>query len=169
MSSAFSTSERKRVLAEVKDWFFDQYLQRFIAVVGRGGSASFITDYWGAPLWVSIDDDPIVLARTAEEIIEVIEPIHARMRAAGYGTTLVPNWEITPLNARSATVRVIWLRGRKDLSETERCAVNFTVMKRDDGWRSIAVQQTSDVTDNTLDAIWSADTGIGAPEGEAAR
>lgn len=166
---AFSASQHERVLAEVKRWFFGEYLQRFITVVEQGGDASFITDYWGAPLWVSIDDNPVVLARTAEEISAVIGPIHDRMHAAGYGTTLVPDWQITPLNARSATVRVIWSRRRRDLSEIERCAVTFTVMKRDDGWRSIAIQQTSDVIADTLDAIWSTESGAGAPETEAVR
>lgn len=165
MSLAFSKSEHERVLAEVKNWFFGDYLRRFITVVGESSSeGSFITDYWGAPLWVSIDDNPIVLARDAEEIAKVIGPIHDRMHAEGYGTTLVPDWEITPLNARSATVRVIWSRRRKDLSEIERCAVTFTVMKRADGWRSIAIQQTSEVTADTLDEIWSTDMGSGAPD-----
>lgn len=164
MSSAFSKSEHERVLAEVKRWFFGDYLQRFIAVVEQGADASFITDYWGAPLWVSIDDNPVVLARTADEVTDVMEPIHARLRTAGYGTTVVPDWQVTPLNARSATIRVIWSRCRKDLSEIERCAVTFTVMKRDDGWRTFAIQQTSDVTADTLDAIWPIETGVGAPE-----
>jgi hypothetical protein len=165
MSSALPESEK--VLAEVKRWFFANYLQGFIEVVERGGDASFITDYWGAPLWVSIDDNPVVLARTAEEVVAVISPIHARLKAAGYGTTAVPDWQITPVNARSAAIRVIWSRCRRDHSEIERCAVNFTVMKRDDGWRVLAIQQISDVTADTLDAIWSTDTGVGAPGAES--
>ncbi|MDN7638795.1 DUF6841 family protein [Burkholderia cepacia] len=147
--------DEQRVLAEVWHWFFDDYLPRWAAAGERGEDSSFVTEYWGAPLWVSIDDTPVILAATEAEVAEILRPIHGRLKAAGYSHTSVPDRRVTVFNSNSAQISAIWSRRRPDESEIERCAVNFSLMRRKDGWRVLHIQQkTTDASD--LADVWTA-------------
>lgn len=144
---------RQETLAEVQKWFFDDYIPRWVKAGERGEDSSFITEYWGAPLWVSIDDIPPVLAKTEAEVTNILRPIHARLKVAGYHHTAVPDRKITVFNSNSAEIKVIWSRRRADDSEIERHVVNFLMMRRDDGWRILSIQQKA-TTSPTVDAVW---------------
>lgn len=146
--------EEKHTLEEVWNWFFEDYLPRWTAAGEQGEDSSFITDYWGAPLWVSIDDSPVVLAATEAQVPGILSPIHVRLKAAGYNHTSVIDRQVTIFNKNSAQVRAIWSRRRADGSEIERCAVSFNLMRREDGWRILHIQQKA--TDaSKLTEVWS--------------
>lgn len=154
MENMSNQIEEKNTLGEVWQWFFADYLPRWTAAGERGEDSSFITEYWGAPLWVSIDDKPVVLAETEVEVAGILAPIHARLKVAGYSHTAVPDRQITVFNKNSAQIRVIWSRRQADESEIERCVVNFSLMRREDGWRILHIQQKN--TDAAaLSEVWS--------------
>ncbi|MEX3968355.1 hypothetical protein AB4Y42_40360 [Paraburkholderia sp. EG286B] len=153
MSHESNQLEENQVLAEVWRWFFDSYLPRWVTAGERGEDASFITDYWGAPLWVSIDDIPPVIATTKAEVVEILRPIHTRLRSAGYSHTAVPDRRAIAFNSNSAQISVIWSRRRSDESEIERCAVNFNLMRLEEGWRIVHIQQKT-TTAPDLTAMW---------------
>ncbi|WP_175831307.1 hypothetical protein [Burkholderia cepacia] len=147
--------DEQGVLAEVWHWFFDDYLPRWVVAGERGEDSSFVTEYWGAPLWVSIDDMPVILGATEAEVAEILRPIHGRLKAAGYSHTFVQDRRLTVFNSNSAQISVIWSRRRADESEIERCATNFSLMRRKDGWRVLHIQQKATDASNLAD-VWAA-------------
>ncbi|MEV7661940.1 hypothetical protein [Paenarthrobacter sp. NPDC089316] len=138
---------------EITQWFFEDYLPRWVTVAEVRDDPSFILDYWGAPLWVGTEAGPVELAATGEEVIEWLKVTFARLQAAGYTHTAVPDRRVVVFNPHSAAVDVIWSRRRADESEIERLAVHFVIARRDDGLRVVSIEATNtDAT--TLDKVW---------------
>jgi hypothetical protein len=145
---------------EITDWFFEYYLPRWIAAVETTSDASFITDYWAAPLWIGDDSGPVTLASTAEDVTAWFKTTFDRLKAAGYTHTAVSDRRVVVFNKNSAGIDVIWSRRRADESEIERLAVHFVVARRSDGLRIVTIETTSTDSD-TLDKIWPIRLGEG--------
>ncbi|MFI5798732.1 hypothetical protein [Streptomyces sp. NPDC051677] len=144
--------------AEISNWFFEDYLARYITAVGSSNDPSFIAEYWAAPLWVGSDDGPVVLLRTVEEVIGLFKATFDRLQGAGYTHTAVLDHRIVIFNRHSAAVDVIWSRRRVDESEIERLAVHFVIGRREDGLRAVAIEAACTASDS-LDANWPVHRG----------
>lgn len=140
--------------AEVTDWFFEDYLPRWVAAAA-GTSADgpeFIHAYWGTPLHVTgleqsfwcLDD---------ESVLGFLEQNHAPLRAAGYSHTVVPDRRVFVYNTVGAAIEVIWSRRAADETEIQRWATHFELAKSDAGWRVIGVQAAATDQD-TLEGAW---------------
>jgi hypothetical protein len=146
-------------LGEVTTWFFEDYLGRWVTAGATGASPTFITEYWSSPFWVSIPGVPPGALPDPESVIGFLDAMQTRLRAAGYTHTVVPDRRIIVLNDRGATIEVIWSRRRADESEIERLAVHFAVVRRDMGWRAVAVfAQPTDA--ELLDKVWPISRGV---------
>ncbi|MDT9700268.1 hypothetical protein [Streptomyces sp. P17] len=142
MAPAATTPDPKAKSAfdEVRAWFFEDYLQRWVKAGAAGTSPTFITEYWGVPLWVGVEGHTPAVLLSAEAVIEFLDGMQTRLRASGYSHTVVPDRRLTLFHDRGAAIEVIWSRRRADESEIERLAVNFNCVKGEDGWRVIAIQ-----------------------------
>jgi glyoxylase-like metal-dependent hydrolase (beta-lactamase superfamily II) len=139
---------------EVERWFFDDYLQTWIAV-GAGTIArdsDFILDYWSAPMHWS-DDQVSRWILDPPDVVAVLQQLHSRLRAEGYADTTVPDHRVTAYHNNGAAVEVIWSRRRSDGTEIERVAAHFEVAREPAGWRIISVQAVPTISD-TLNAVW---------------
>lgn len=146
---------------DVTRWFFKEYLGTWITAGATGASPTFITDYWSAPLWVSVPGmTPGALPDDAA-VVGFLDGMQTRLRAAGYTHTVVPDRRVTAFNDRSATIEVIWSRRRADESEVERLAVHFAVVRRDEGWRIVAIFGQPTTVDR-LDEAWPITQGEGS-------
>lgn len=134
-----TTPVTSSALEEVRAWFFDDYLPTWVTAGASGASATFIGQYWTAPLWVSNGQQAGVLP-TEAEVVGFLDGMQTRLRENGYTHTVVPDRRVTVFNEVGASVEVIWSRRREDESEVERLAVNFSCMKLTDGWRVVAIQ-----------------------------
>jgi hypothetical protein len=145
---------------EISNWFFEYYLPRWVAAMETSTDASFVTDYWAAPLWVGDDSGPVTLATTAEDVTAWFKATFDRLKAAGYTHTAVPDSRVTVFNKHAGAIDVIWSRRRADESEIERLAVHFVIARRSDGLRIVTIETTSTDSD-TLDEVWPIRRGEG--------
>jgi hypothetical protein len=145
--------------AEVTDWFFEDYLPRWVSASSGATDESpeFILDYWGVPMHVSLPDKSTWFL-DAKGVLSFLEMNRAPLKAAGYTHTVVPDSRVFVYNIVGAAVEVIWSRRRADDSEIQRWAVHFEVAKSDQGWRVVGIQSTATDTD-TLSEIWPRSPG----------
>lgn len=144
--------ELDETYTEITNWFFEDYLPRFITAVGTANDPSFIADYWAAPLWIGTDEGPVILAATPADVAAWFKITFDRLQAAGYTHTTVLDRRVVVFNQNGGAIDVIWSR-RAGESEIERWAVHFIIAHRAGGLRAVAIQTTS--TDSgTLDEIW---------------
>jgi len=149
-------------LVDVTNWFFEDYLGRWVSAGASGASPAFITEYWSAPLWVSMPGLVPGVLPTPEAVIDFLDAMQSRLRAAGYHHTNIPDRRITVLNDCAATIEVIWSRRRADESEIERLAVHFAAVRGEAGWRAVAIfAQPTDV--GLLDEVWPISRGSAEP------
>ncbi|MBT2597469.1 hypothetical protein [Arthrobacter sp. ISL-72] len=140
--------------AEVTEWFFEDYLPRWVAAAA-GTSADgpeFIHGYWGTPLHVTGLEQSFWCLND-ESVLGFLEQNHAPLRAAGYSHTVVPDRRVFVYNTVGAAIEVIWSRRAADETEIQRWATHFEVAKSDAGWRVIGVQAAATDQD-TLEGAW---------------
>jgi hypothetical protein len=142
------------VRAEVTNWFFADYLPRWVAVAA-GTSAEgpdFVLDYWGVPMNVCVLGQSF-WCMDAAAVLAFLELNHAPLRDSGYTHTVVPDHRVTAYSTAGAAIEVIWSRRRADESEIQRWAVHFEVAKSEIGWRVVGIQAT-DTDKLHLAEIW---------------
>jgi hypothetical protein len=155
-SSWSASSEPQTVLAEVRHWFFEDYLPTWIGV-GSGSIADgsdFILGYWGVPLHDGTPDASRWMM-DGDAVVGLLDESHPRLRKQGYVNTVVPDRRITVYHRNGAAIEVIWSRCRGDGSEIERLAVHFEVARRPEGWRVVGIQRTPTAADSLAD-VWQA-------------
>ncbi|MER6959191.1 hypothetical protein [Streptomyces sp. NPDC000618] len=144
------------IQAELTEWFFEDYLPRWVAVAAGTSDEGpeFIHDYWDTPMHVTGLDQSFWCLDDAS-VRGFLELNYAPLREAGYSHTVVPDRRVIVYNSVGAAIEVIWSRRRADETEIQRWATHFSVAKSDRGWRAIAVHAAA--TDkNKLDDVWPA-------------
>ena len=140
--------------AEVTEWFFQDYLPRWVAVAAGTSDEGpeFILDYWGTPLHVTGLEQSFWCLDDAS-VLAFLEVNHAPLREAEYSHTVVPDRRVFVYNTVGAAIEVIWSRRRADESEIQRWAVQFSVAKSDKGWRVVGIHSAATDKDRLAD-IW---------------
>ncbi|WP_431038382.1 hypothetical protein ACQYWQ_27615 [Streptomyces sp. P6-2-1] len=138
---------------EFMSWFSDEYMPAFIEAVGGGSDPSFISDFWGSPLWVGNDLGPVTLAETDEDVVRAFTAMTTRLHAAGYADSVVLDRRTVIFNKDGAAVDSLWSRRRGDGSEIERTAVHFALARRADGIR-IVTFETHATDAQSLAEVW---------------
>ncbi|MHA5053916.1 DUF6841 family protein [Streptomyces sp. SD15] len=146
--------------AEVTEWFFEDYLPRWVAVAAGTSDEGpeFIHDYWGTPLHVTgleqsfwcLDD---------ESVRGFLDLNYAPLRESGYSHTVVPDRRVLVYNSVGAAIEVIWSRRRADETEIQRWAVQFSVAKSDRGWRVVGIHSAATDKDR-LAEVWPAESTL---------
>lgn len=146
--------------AEVTEWFFEDYLPRWVAVAAGTSDEGpeFIHDYWGTPLHVTgleqsfwcLDD---------ESVRGFLDLNYAPLRESGYSHTVVPDRRVLVYNSVGAAIEVIWSRRRADETEIQRWAVQFSVAKSDRGWRVVGIHSAATDKDR-LAEVWPAESAL---------
>ncbi len=147
--------EIEAIRREVHEWFFDDYLPRWVAASsGKSGEGpEFILEYWGTPMYVT-GLGVAFWCLTDTDVLAFLEANQSSLRDAGYDHTFVPDRQINVYNTVGAAVEVIWSRRTADETEIQRWATHFEVAKMDNRWRVVGVQGAH--TDaNTLAESWS--------------
>jgi hypothetical protein len=160
MSSKPTPAALGDTYTEITNWFFVDYLQPWITAVASSNDPSFITDYWGAPLWMGTQAGPAMVCGTPEEVIAAFRGTFERLQANDYTNTVVLDRRVTIFSQHGAAIEVIWSRRRADESEIERLAVHFIIARRTDGLRIVAIE-TADTDADTLDEVWPIHRGDG--------
>ncbi|MFD3455119.1 hypothetical protein ACFWVC_23440 [Streptomyces sp. NPDC058691] len=160
MTQASDRAALDATYAEITGWFFENYLPRWVTAVETSNDASFISDYWAAPLWVGDESGPVSLALTAEDVTAWFQATFDRLQAADYTHTAVLDHRVTVFNQYGGAIDVIWSRCRADDSEIERLAVHFVIARRSDGLRIVAIE-TAFTDSDTLDQVWPIRRGEG--------
>ncbi|MGQ4390195.1 DUF6841 family protein [Streptomyces sp. SAS_270] len=146
--------------AEVSEWFFGDYLPRWVAVAAGTSDEGpeFVLDYWGTPLHVTALEQSFWCLDDAS-VLAFLEMNQAPLREAGYSHTVVPDRRVFVYNTVGAAIEVIWSRRRADESEIERWAVQFSVAKSDKGWRVVGIHAAATDKDRLAD-IWSTGSAL---------
>jgi hypothetical protein len=153
MSESSTTPGLTAAFAEFSDWFSNEYKPAFIEAVRGATDPTFISNYWGSPLWVGNDMGPVTLAETDADVVRAFTAMTTRLHTAGYADSIVLDRRIVVYNEDGAAIDSLWSRTRADGSEIERVAVHFVVARRSDGIRVIAFEtHASDAL--TLDEAW---------------
>lgn len=160
MAQPSTRLELDETYAEITNWFFDNYLPRWITALETANDASFITGYWAAPLWVGDESGPVTLASSADDVTTWFKATFDRLKAAGYTHTEVVDRRVSVFNKHGGAIDVIWSRCRADESEIERLAVHFVIARRSEGLRIVAIEATFTDSD-ALDDVWPIRRGEG--------
>lgn len=154
MSDALLTDEHLATRNEVIAWFFDDYLQRWVAASSgaSGEGPDFILDYWGVPMSVTAVGEAFWLL-DADGVLGFLARNQEPLRAAGYTHTVVPDHRVMIYSPIGAAVEVIWSRRRADESEIQRWASHFELVKGAQGWRVVGVQSVA-AHSHSLAEIW---------------
>ncbi|MDT0467094.1 MULTISPECIES: DUF6841 family protein [Streptomyces] len=153
MTPSSTRLELDETYLEITDWFFGNYLPRWVTAVEETDDASFIGDYWTAPLWVGDESGPVSLAPTAQDVTAWFQATFDRLKAAGYTRTVVVDNRVTIFNKHGGAIDAIWSRLRADESEIERIAVHFVIARRGEELRIVAIEATFTDSDS-LDEVW---------------
>ncbi|MFJ3762654.1 hypothetical protein [Streptomyces sp. NPDC090080] len=148
-----SSSKLRDAHAEITKWFFEDYLQHYIAAVDSTDDHSFIGDYWGAPLWVGTDAHPVILLPKREDVVAWFKTTFDRLQAAGYSHTAVLDRRMILFHEHGAAIDVIWSRQRENKSEIERLAVHFIIARGADGLRIVSIEAAA-TQESALDGVW---------------
>jgi hypothetical protein len=158
MSEKHANTDLDEAYTEFDGWFTDQYMPAFISAVGGASDPTFISGYWGSPLWVGNDLGPITLAATDEDVVRAFTAMTSRLHAAGYADSVVLDRRTVVFNKDGAAIDSLWSRRRGDGSEIERVAVHFVVARRTDGIRVVTFE-THATDAEKLDEVWAVVTG----------
>ncbi|GAA4024434.1 hypothetical protein [Streptomyces plumbiresistens] len=146
--------------AEVTEWFFEDYLPRWVAVAAGTSDEGpeFIHDYWGTPLHVTGLEQSFWCLDDAS-VRGFLDLNYAPLRESGYSHTVVPDRRVLVYNSVGAAIEVIWSRRRADETEIQRWAVQFSVAKSERGWRVVGIHSAA--TDkNRLAEVWPAESAL---------
>jgi len=140
--------------AEVVAWFFDDYLERWVAASSgaSGDGPEFILNYWGVPMSVTTPREAVWLL-DPEAVIGFLTRNQEPLRAEGYTHTVTPDHRVMVYSPIGAAVEVILSRRRGDESEIQRLAVHFEVVRGAEGWRVVGLQSVAALS-NSLAEIW---------------
>jgi hypothetical protein len=157
---AVSENETENVLAEVAEWFFEDYLPTWVDVGNQGidNGPEFILEYWGVPLYY-YNTDGGQWALDGESVIALLKTTHTRLKESGYAYTDVIDPVVRVYHRNGAAIEVIWSRRRIDDAEIERLAVHFELIRTRNGWRIAGIQFRSTHADSLSDAWGAADNG----------
>ncbi|WP_405512513.1 hypothetical protein [Streptomyces canus] len=146
--------------AEVTEWFFEDYLPRWVAVAAGTSDEGpeFIHDYWGTPLHVTGLEQSFWCLDDAS-VRGFLDLNYAPLRESGYSHTVVPDRRVLVYNSVGAAIEVIWSRRRADESEIQRWAVQFSVAKSDRGWRVVGIHSAATDKDR-LAEVWPAESTL---------
>lgn len=138
---------------EVADWFFDDYLPRWVAAVGASSAErEFILSYWDTPLHVT-GQGQAFWCLDDTSVIAFLELSQAPLRGAGYSHTAVIDSRVVTYSSVGAAVEVIFSRRGADETEIQRQALHFEVAKSVQGWRVVGIQSVA-TSMNDLDHVW---------------
>ena len=155
-----STINRAAVEEEVRHWFFDVYFNHWVDVAAgrRDEGYEFILQYWGAPMFASVDEPAIAAwMMEGEQIVRFLAMQHELLKAGGYDHTEVPEQRIFVYNKTGAAIEVIWSRQAKDDTELQRFVVHFECVKFGDTWKvcGMQVRQSDRAKDEgSIDKAW---------------
>ena len=136
--SAKQNNALQPVVAEIRDWFFGDYLSTWVAIGSNQKPLDTALEYWGVPMHVASVLQTKWL-QTPTEVLAQIEASQAPLKAKGYDHTVVLDSEITVFNPTGACVDALWSRRRADGQELQRVASHFEVHRTNDGWRVVAL------------------------------
>ncbi|GAA1908383.1 hypothetical protein [Streptantibioticus ferralitis] len=160
MPSTSSPAALGDAYTEITNWFFEDYLQPWMTAVETSSDPSFIADFWGAPLWIGLEDGPAAVFNSPEEITGWFKDSFDRLQSADYTHTAVLDRRVMIFHRHGGAIDVIWSRRRGDDSEIERLAVHFIIARRTDGLRIVSIEGTNTDAD-TLDEVWPIHRGDG--------
>ena len=153
MSDTLANQGLDEAFGQFDNWFTHEYMPAFIDAVGGGSDPSFISNYWGSPLWVGNDFGPVTLAETDDDVVRAFTAMTSRLHAAGYADSVVLDRRTVIFNNDGAAVDSLWSRRRADGSEIERTAVHFALARRADGIR-IVTFETHATKASSLEEVW---------------
>lgn len=148
------------VEAELEHWFFEVYFNHWVEVGNgvRDEGPEFVLQYWGTPMYVTVDDPDIAAwLMSDQDIVDFLVMQHTLLKEAGYTHTEVPDKRIFVYNKSGGAIEVIWSRRAADETEIQRYAVRFDVAKLDGVWKVVGTQarKTSVEHDqNSIDKAW---------------
>ena len=148
------------VKSELDSWFFDTYLGHWVDVASgeRKEGPEFILQYWGTPMYVTVDDpDMAVWLTSDQEVIDFLVLQHELLREAGYTHTEVPDRRIRVYNRNGGAIEVIWSRRAADETEIQRYAVRFDVARMGDSWKVVGTQARktcAERDEGSVDKAW---------------
>ncbi|CAG2155147.1 2-succinyl-6-hydroxy-2, 4-cyclohexadiene-1-carboxylate synthase [Cupriavidus yeoncheonensis] len=147
-----SASNLDRTAEEFEEWFFESYVDTWIAVCSGAAEPESMLQYWGAPLHAA------AMVRTQwlmseSDVLAQIRATQAPLKASGYRTTKILDRRVTIYNQSAACVDALWSRKGAQDQELQRVATHFEVHRTDNGWRVVAMANT--LTDaEQLAQVW---------------
>ena len=153
--TVISKEEIEATRREVHQWFFEDYLPRWVAASsGKSGEGpEFILEYWGSPMYVT-GLGTMFWCLSDADVLAFLDANQSSLRKAGYDHTVVPDSQINVYNTTGAAVEIIWSRRAADETEIQRWATHFEVAKTEKGWRVVGVQGAHTTAD-TLAETWA--------------
>lgn len=156
-----TTIDRAAVEEEVRHWFFDVYFNHWVDVgAGRRDEGhEFILQYWGTPMFATVDTPEIATwMLEGEQIVGFLAMQHEMLKAGGYDHTEVPDQRIFVYNKNGAAIEVIWSRQAKDDTELQRFVVHFECVRFDNAtWKVCGMhvrQSEKDKDQGSIDKAW---------------
>lgn len=149
-----------KIKTEVTEWFFDTYFNHWVEVAAgkRKEGPEFVLNYWGTPMYATVDNPPMAIwMLKGEEIVQFLVMQQTALREAGYTHTHVPDKKVFIYNSNGAAIEVIWSRRAADKTEIQRYVVHFECIKYEGVWKVVGcqVRNTSVEKDqDTIDKAW---------------
>ncbi|TPN82868.1 DUF6841 family protein [Aquimarina algicola] len=141
---------------EISEWFFKTYFNHWVEVGSgkRKEGPEFILQYWGTPLYATVDNPPIAeWMMTGEEIVGFLELQHKLLKEGGYSHTHVPDKKIIVYNDNGGAIEVIWSRRAADQTELQRYVAHFEIIKIDGVWKVVGIQSRNTSIEKDEDSI----------------
>lgn len=146
----------EKIKAEVHEWFFETYFNHWVEVGNgvRKEGPEFILQYWGTPMYATVDNPPTAIwMLKGEEIVQFLVMQHTALKAAGYTHTHVPDKKVFVYNPNGAAVEVIWSRRAADETEVQRYVVHFECIKYEGIWKVVGCQVRNTSSSKDQDSI----------------
>lgn len=152
---------KAEVEAEFNTWFFDVYFNHWVEVGNgvRDEGQEFVLQYWGTPMYVTVDDPDIsAWLLTDQDIVDFLVMQHTTLKEAGYSHTVVPDKKVHAYNRDGGAIEVIWSRRAPDETEIQRFVVHFEVVRIISVWKVVGTQaRTTSVEsdEDSIDKAWA--------------
>ena len=151
-----STINYEQIKTEIHDWFFETYFNHWVEVGAgkRDEGPEFILQYWGTPMYATVDNPPMAIwMLKGEEIVQFLVMQHKALMEAGYTHTHVPDKKVFVYNENGAAIEVIWSRRAADETEIQRFVVHFEVIKYEGIWKVVGCQVRNTSVGKDKDSI----------------